>query len=117
MHRFCGTANRVISVSIITNRRIIPQAFYRIRTMSTVNKSESEWRAILSPEQVRTFLVITPRFSSITNSLCSSEFFVRRALSALELASMISTRLQVFTVVPGAEHRYTRALPNSMCVF
>jgi len=27
---------------------------------------------------------------------------------------MISTRLWVFTVVPGAEHRCTRALPNSI---
>jgi hypothetical protein len=56
-----GTAlNRVISISITgrTNRRITPQAFYCIRTMSTVNKSESEWRAVLSPEQVR----IIPRF-------------------------------------------------------
>ena len=70
MQRIGGTAlNRVISLSIRvrTNRRITPQAFYCIRTMSTVNKSESEWRAVLSPEQVRTCLI--PRFLKQLNSM------------------------------------------------
>ena len=62
MQRIGGTAlNRVISFSIRTNRRITPQALYCIRTMSTVNKSDSEWRAVLSPEQVRTYLILTSR--------------------------------------------------------
>ena len=71
-----GTAlNRAISVSIRTNRRITPQAFYCIRTMSTVNKSDSEWRAVLSPEQVGAYLI--PRFSNTGSTLNSMVYVVQ----------------------------------------
>jgi len=119
MQRICGTAlNRVIPVSIRPNGRLTPQAFYSINTMSTVSKSESEWRAILSQEQVCAHFI--PRFSKRTNStqdICSLGFSVRKAPSVLALASTISTRPQVYTVVLDAEYHCTTAPPNSMCVF
>ena len=62
MQGISGTAlNRVIPIYIAgkTKRRVTPQTLYCTRTMSnsTVNKSDSEWRAVLSPLQVSTHLI------------------------------------------------------------
>lgn len=46
--------------------------------------------------------------------ICSSGFSVRKALSALELASTTNTHLQVYTIAPDAEQLCTKVLPNSM---
>lgn len=86
------------------------------RTMSTsdaVKKSDDEWRAILSKEQVRVFCdgkAYNPDYSS-------SEFYVRKEQSPLGQASTIITVKKVFTLAPAVEPRYTRAPPSLMSVF
>jgi len=54
-----STASKPINRILIQGTRLVPtqnhylNATLRKRTMSTVNKSEAEWRAVLSPEQFR----------------------------------------------------------------
>ena len=84
-------------------------------TTLTVNKSESEWEALLSPEQVRTH-----SYSQVLKQyvkpygVYSSGFSVKKALRTKELASTKSTQLQAYTIAPDAEPLCTKVLPNSM---
>jgi hypothetical protein len=81
-----------------------------------INKSDSEWRALLSPEQVRTHFILVLKQYVEPYGEYSSGFSVRKALSPKELASTKSTQLQVYTIAPDAKHLCTKVLPNSMYV-
>lgn len=83
-------------------------------------KSESEWRAVLSPEQAS--LDHAPSQSSapkngsmltLSPPCNSSVFSARRALSPRGLANMTNSTRTVSTPVPGAAQRCTRARQSS----
>lgn len=84
-------------------------------TMSNT-KSESEWRAILSPEQVSAFNMFPFSDIDILSSFHSSASFVRKALNAQERANTTSSTTRVYTLVQDVGHRSTRAPPNSRVV-
>ena len=58
-----GTASKRVNRILIQGKGLIPaQTHYlnpnlQIRTMATQNKSESEWKAVLSPEQVSSICI------------------------------------------------------------
>lgn len=84
------------------------------RSMTSVKKSDGEWKAILSPEQVS---CIQERWrTSRTNrdGITSSVSFARRALNLLAPASTISTVQMVSTPAQGVELPCTRARPSSI---
>lgn len=86
------------------------------RNMATkVEKTEDEWRAILSREQVS----LRPDFlrsGSNAWGRTSSESSVKRGLSARAPASTTSTPRVGYTTARRARHRCTRAPPSSTCV-
>ena len=85
------------------------------RNMSKVTKSESEWRAILSPEQVRVrFISGTERVERADADAhrTSSASSARRAPSPRARASTRNTRARVSTPARAAARRCTRARPS-----
>jgi hypothetical protein len=77
--------------------------------MSTVNKTESEWRAILSPEQVCSMLFLLWRIVADIHLFDSLESFVRRELKAQVLGNMTNTPNLGSTPVLVVEPHFTRA--------
>ena len=91
------------------------------------SKSDSEWRAVLSPEQVRFNSVFSilytsreltlPSLPSIiffaSSSLNSSAFSVKRGPNLPVQANITSSTKMAFTLAPDVELRCIRARPSS----
>jgi hypothetical protein len=84
--------------------------------MTSISKTDKEWKAVLSPEQVDiSFRVYSTAHSY--NIFYSSEFYAKRAQKHPEPASTISTTLKGSILVLDAERLCTKVLPSSMSVF
>ena len=117
-----STASKRVNRILIQGKRHVPtqnhylQTILQIRTMSTVNKSESEWRAVLSPEQVCIMSFLFYDVVADMHILGSLEFFVRRELNARVLGNMTNTPSPGSTPAQGVKPHFTRALPSLMYV-
>lgn len=81
--------------------------------MTTVNKSEEEWRAILSPQQVCECVNSEGIDADGEIAGCSSRSLGRRERSGRERGNMISTTSRECTLVLGVGRPCTRAIPSS----
>lgn len=80
--------------------------------MSVNERSESEWQAILSPQQVLIMLLYTPKARDLSIDHFSSGFFAKKAQRLLAQASMINILKTACMSVPGAVLLSTRAALN-----
>jgi len=83
------------------------------RTMTTVNKTEDEWRVILSPQQVR-LLIRSPDDFSLSNLGNSFEFWERREPKDRELESTTNLIRLGYTVVQVVVRHCIKAVQSSM---
>jgi hypothetical protein len=82
--------------------------------MGDNSKSETEWRAILSPEQVRSSTILVDVYCTLTlYSANSSEFSARREQRRPTQANMTTMTRQAYIVVLGAKRHFTRAARSS----
>lgn len=94
----------------IPHRSILDQR----RNMTSINKTENEWKAILSPEQVViTFATI---FVSQLQHAYSSGFYGRRVQKQRGLVNMTNIVAKESILALDAEPLYTRAPQSSMSV-
>ena len=83
------------------------------RMAESKTKSESEWRAILSPEQVCASMGMKNGSEYRMRSLGSC---VKRGQRLQELVNTTNTLRKGFIPALAAEHRFTRAVPSSRVV-
>jgi hypothetical protein len=92
--------------------RLRPFYHSTTRMVDAKTKSDSEWRAILTPEQVCTSAVV---WDTDLNPN-SSEFYVRKGQSRQELVNTRTTVGRASTPALAVRHHCTRATPSSRAV-
>lgn len=91
-----------------------PLSLFTTSAIKMSTKSDSEWRAILSPEQVNTSPKTISNHPSSDNISLSSEFSDREAQNQRGQANTKNTRRREFTPVPDVVLPCTRVRPSSI---